>query len=109
LLSLLRNASPSATTENLTIEHILPQAELANGARFESVGSIGNLLLVSEEVNDALGAKSFLEKKAILAASGAIFDIGGVLSEETWTEAEIAQRARLLGEKAYDEVWKLPL
>lgn len=105
----LRNHSPSTGRDNLTIEHMMPQRELDNGERFETVGSIGNLLLVSESLNGDLDDKDFAQKKAILVNEGAPYDIGGVVENEQWTAEEIANRTRLLAEDAYDHVWKLPL
>lgn len=109
LQKFLRTASPSTSTDHLTIEHIMPQSDLAQGERFEIIGAIGNLLLVSEAVNGQLGGKSFGVKKSILASAGLSYDIGGVLDQDVWTDVEINLRTNLLAERAYDVVWKLPL
>ncbi|WP_353115917.1 DUF262 domain-containing HNH endonuclease family protein [Microbacterium sp.] len=108
LESFLRHAQPSTGTEFLTIEHILPQKELKQGVAFEAVAGIGNLLLVSEKLNTKLDDKDFAAKKHILASEGISYDIGGVLDKDVWGQAEVSQRARILAERAYDEVWKLP-
>lgn len=108
LESFLRDASPSTSTSHLTIEHIMSQRDLSTGAALQAVGGIGNLLLVSEAVNSKLGHKNFPAKKSILADIGAGYDIGGVLDKDQWTETEIVQRAQLLGERAFDRVWKIP-
>ena len=109
LSALLREAHPNTGIENLTIEHIMPQDKIGNGETAATVGSLGNLLLVSETINRRLGNKSFAAKKAVLSTHGAAFDVGGILSESSWSDREIRARARLLGERAYDVVWKLPV
>jgi hypothetical protein len=110
LLEILRYKQPTAKLDLLTIEHILPQSAIKAGtATEEEVGSIGNLILVSNEVNTHLGNAGFADKKVILANSGAPYDIGGVLEQLSWGPAEIHARARYLGELAYDLVWKLPV
>lgn len=106
LSSILRAQSPDTTQDNLTIEHILPQA---GNKPLDVVGSIGNLLLVSAEVNKQLGSASFEQKERILAGSAKAYDIGGVVGLTKWTKAEIEARATLLAEFAYDTVWKLPV
>lgn len=108
LQRLLRHANPGVATDNLTIEHIMAQRMLAKGDSFETVGSLGNLLMVSEAVNNKLDNKDFKAKKRILAREGAAYDIGGILTADNWTASEISARTRLLAERAYDEVWKLP-
>lgn len=108
LENFLRHATPTTGTNRLTIEHIMPQSALSHGKPVETVGSIGNLLLVSESVNAKLDNKDFAAKKRILAHDGIGYDIGGVLTADEWTAESIAARTRLLAERAYDEVWKLP-
>ena len=109
LETLLRHAQPSTGTDNLTIEHIMPQSAMKEGQSFDTVAGLGNLLLVSESVNGALGSRAFPAKRKVLAEEGATYDIGGILDQQTWTTAEIKDRARTLAERAYDEVWKLPV
>ncbi|WP_060915352.1 DUF262 domain-containing protein [Microbacterium oleivorans] len=105
----LRHSRPATTTEHLTIEHIMPQREIARGASIDTVGVVGNLLLVSEAINGRLDDKSFADKRAILAGPGLAYDIGGVLDCTEWTAAEISARTRLLAELAHDQIWRLPL
>ncbi|MGA5464449.1 DUF262 domain-containing protein [Mycobacterium sp. NPDC050041] len=107
LRSFLRDAHPSTGMDNLTIEHVMPQSALAHGADLNIVGTIGNLLLVSEEVNRLLGEKSFEAKKRALGSQGINFDIGGILDQEDWNSVTIANRTKLLAERAYDKIWKL--
>ena len=107
LENFLRTANPTTGLESLTIEHIMSQDKIGNGEDFETVAVIGNLILVSEPVNTKLGNKAFPAKKAILAAEGKPYDIGGVLDQASWTAGEIEARTLLLAARAYDDVWKL--
>jgi hypothetical protein len=110
LKTILRNLHPETSLEYLTVEHIMPQSEIGtNGIGASTVGSIGNLLLVNSDVNGRLGNKSFSAKLPVLSKEGLPFDIGGVLNNTSWSPAEIDIRAKMLGELAYDRMWKLPV
>lgn len=109
LRTILRNLHPETNLEYLTVEHIMPQSEIGNkGIDASTVGSIGNLLLVNDAVNGKLGSKAFSSKLPVLSNQGLPFDIGGVLDKSNWGPAEISSRAEMLGELAYDKIWKLP-
>jgi hypothetical protein len=109
LRRLLQHANPTTGLADLTIEHLMPQDQIAAGVAVETVGSIGNLLLVSEKINGKLDNADFASKKKILGAAGRPYDIGGVLDKSVWTAREIESRCELLAETAYDAVWKLPV
>lgn len=64
---------------------------------------------MSSELNGKLANKPFQAKKAILGSAGRAYDLGGIVDQDSWTSAEIKSRTRLLAERAYDEVWKLPV
>lgn len=101
-------ASPSVTDyEQMTIEHIAPQSLIGkNGHTDSTVGQIGNLLLVSPELNKKLEDKPFREKKKILRAAG--FALPNEIADaKVWDPADIAARTALLAKKAYDVVWKI--
>jgi hypothetical protein len=57
-------------TEDLTIEHILPQSSAKDGNDEKLIGQLGNLLLVDSKTNEMLSTKDFKEKKAILKDRG---------------------------------------
>lgn len=109
LESFLRDLNPVTGLDRLTIEHIMPQSKIGHSESAETVGSLGNLLLVSEDVNHALGVKDFVAKKKVLSTTGLGYDIGGILDRNEWTANSISDRTHLLAEHAYDKVWKLPL
>jgi len=93
--------------DQMTIEHLASQSLIGQGEFSESlVGQLGNLLLVSDELNAKLKDKLFKDKKQIL------LDSGFKLAEEmkaaaTWGAAEIRLRTQTLAERAYNDVWKL--
>lgn len=107
--NILRHLSPTTGQDDLTIEHILSQENISSGTPEEIVGSIGNLILVSDQVNSKLSSREFKAKKSILGSKGKAYDVGGVLDRVSWGTDEIAARALLLAEVAYDKVWKLPV
>jgi hypothetical protein len=110
LRSFLRELQPSTTLEDLTVEHVLPQDQIGkNRVDALAVGSIGNLLLVSSDVNSDLDNKPFEAKKRILANQGKPYDIGGILDKVGWGPREVELRVEYLARKAYDSVWKLPV
>lgn len=110
LRTILRLLHPDTNQEDLTIEHIMPQAKIGtDGITEQIVGSIGNLILLPESVNTKLDNKPFPAKQQILSTDGVPYDLGSVLDCAAWGPSEIDERARLLGELAYDVVWKLPL
>lgn len=90
-----------------TIEHILPQEEIARGIPARVVGQIGNLLWVSEELNTELDNKSFAAKKAILAKYKGQYDIDDILAAKSWGQAEIAARSERLAKAALAGPWSL--
>lgn len=110
LRTFLRTLKPGTSLEDLTIEHILPQDQIGvTGIKAATVGSIGNLLLVSNALNGKLANKPFTDKRTILAGEGAPYDTGEVAANTNWGPAEIEARAMKLAEFAYDTVWKLPV
>lgn len=88
--------------EVCSIEHLSSQSDLE-----EWMPTIGNLLWVSETLNQRLGNKSFETKQSILEDFSTIYDIEDVLEASTWTSEEVEARARRLAGLAYDNVWKI--
>lgn len=106
----LDQATPSPVVvdyEQMTIEHLASQSLLGQGEFSESlVGQLGNLLLVSDELNTKLKDKPFKDKKQILLDSG--FKLPDEMkSAATWGAAEIRLRTQTLAERAYNGTWKL--
>lgn len=106
----LHQPSPSADPvdyEQMTIEHLAPQSLIGHDGFDEAtIGQIGNLILVSSELNGKLSNRSFGEKKKILIEAD--FDLPKeIASAEAWGPAEIRQRTTDLAERAYNDVWKI--
>lgn len=93
-----------------SIEHIKPQSEASRDYR-DPVYSIGNLTLLSRELNSDIGNRSYADKIESLRQGSAFFD--SALSE--WetnvgdfpSDGQIADRARRLADEALNEVWNI--
>jgi hypothetical protein len=93
--------------EKMTIEHIAPEnPPQASGLTEEDVASIGNLILVTHELNNKLANKNFDQKKAILKQSGIWVD-DMLLNAKRWGRDVIEERAIKMAQQAYDEVWTI--
>ncbi|NYH41355.1 hypothetical protein HNR22_001082 [Micromonospora jinlongensis] len=87
----------------MTVEHIAPQSYKKGGVRLGDVARIGNLVLVSQDINNELGDKTFIAKKPILARAHIEPEI---LAERKWTAREIEARGKRLAKLAFDQTWK---
>ena len=91
----------------MTIEHIAPERGRGVGLEPQLVQSIGNLILVSEVVNNELGNKSFNEKRQILAEATELWVDPMILECEAWTAESISARTERMAEAAFDRLWAL--
>lgn len=65
---------------------------------------MGNLLLVTEELNNELEDASFAEKKKLLkTVPGIESEIAGA---SAWGSSEILDRSKRMAKLAYEETWK---
>jgi uncharacterized protein with ParB-like and HNH nuclease domain len=109
ILTSIERWNDSATTldyEQMTVEHLAPQSLIGqSGCDDATIGQIGNLLFVSEELNGKLKNKSFAEKKRILGEVGYKLpkDIEGATA---WGPEQIKNRTESIAELAYKEIWK---
>jgi hypothetical protein len=93
--------------EQATIEHLAAQNPTkSSGLTDENVASFGNLILISKELNNKLANKDFTDKVKILTAAKVWVD-PVILKAKTWGTAEIEQRARLMADLAYKNVWSV--
>lgn len=91
----------------MTIEHLVPQSmRESKGYADNQIGQLGNLLLVSSELNTKLSNKPFKDKKRILAENG-IAVPKAIQSADDWTGGDIEQRTAELAEKAYKSIWRI--
>lgn len=93
--------------DQMTIEHLAPQSLIGQGEYNEAiVGQLGNLLLVSDDLNAKLKDKPFKEKKQILLKSG--FKLPEEMkAATTWGATEIRQRTQIFADRGYNDTWKL--
>jgi len=87
----------------MSIEHIAPQSSTSSG---DVIGQIGNLILVTEDVNQELGNKTFPAKKRILQQSNIPLD-EPIASRAKWDANAIEARTKWLGRLAYEKIWKV--
>jgi len=103
----LQNKSHSTDYSLMTIEHILPQEKVNKYKNAEdAICSLGNLILISNEINNKLDNKSFEQKKMILKDNGYALDEH--LEKNTkWHKPEITERIEWMVNIAYNDLWKL--
>ncbi len=108
LAGLGRVATKAATIdyEQMTIEHLTPQSLIGQGPYDDAIiGQIGNLLLVSEELNGKLKNKSFKDKRRILVENG--FKLPKAIEQAAlWGVVEIKKRTDEIADEAYNQIWK---
>jgi uncharacterized protein with ParB-like and HNH nuclease domain len=92
----------------MTIEHVASQS-LARKSQvpWDTVGSIGNLMLVDDVLNNKLGDKDFGQKKPILKRATSVWVDKTITSSSAWRAKEIEARTVELAKLAYEKVWKL--
>jgi len=98
--------SVSPNWEGMTIEHIANQGQtLGSGLSDAEAAEIGNLLLVSEELNTKLGSKSFAAKMKLLERQGMV---DKTMSEyDEWSAEAIRERTDHMAKRAFRSIWKI--
>ncbi len=102
-------------TDELNLEHILPrnpgaewQAELNGDADLrDEITKLGNMCLLQERANRALGGKGFAAKKRALYGPSDLLLTKQVADYATWTRVAIDDRQARLADLAI-ETWPLP-
>ncbi|SDW15727.1 DUF262 domain-containing protein [Litoreibacter albidus] len=93
-------------TEDLTIEHLLPQSSSKNDEDHETIGQIGNLVLVDSKTNEKLSTNDFKEKKLILKEHG--YKLPEILENaEALTPEVILANTKRISELARTIIWKI--
>jgi len=93
--------------EQMTIEHLVPQSLIGiDDFSDANVGQLGNLILVSQDLNGKLKNKSFQDKKIILQNEGYNL-FPDVPSLDEMSPKNIERRTRNLAALAYNSVWKI--
>ena len=82
-----------------------------NDSETDSITSkLGNLLLLSEHINNKMGNATFMEKKEKLKKSQlqTVKNFLGFYGQyEIWTDELIVKRTKDLAGLAYKEIWKI--
>ena len=87
--------------DNLSIEHIIPQASTEYNS--DVIGNIGNLILVDQKTNsERLKDKTSKEKFSILKENGYPLE-EALINIKEWNENDILKRAKLIATKLYKE------
>ena len=93
-------------SDDLTIEHLMPQSSSNNGIPEYVVGQIGNLMLVDTKTNNELASKSYVEKKEILLRRG--YKLPELLLNSDHIDAALIQaNTDRISTLARDSIWKL--
>lgn len=93
--------------DSMTLEHILPQNPSNKSKNHDDYyGTIGNLILLDEKTNNALGNKTFITKKSVFQKSSIYLD-DIIKKAPDWTVAEIGKRTEYYAKVAYNTVFKI--
>lgn len=88
----------------LTVEHLAPQSSKpANGVKAADVARIGNLLLLTQDLNDQLADKTFPDKQKILKKIDGVEE--EIVNASAWDAEAILDRSKRLAKKAYEQAW----
>jgi hypothetical protein len=91
----------------MTIEHLMPESSMQISGAPAAVASIGNLILVSETLNNELASRDFPTKREILGRQRELWVDPTILEADAWTEASIRARAERMAAEAFDHLWVL--
>ena len=93
-------------TDDLTIEHLIPQSTAKCESDEELVGQLGNLILVDSKTNEMLSTNDFSSKKVILKKQG--YKLPELLEQaDDLSEDIIKQNTARLSTLSRDKIWKL--
>lgn len=96
----------SDDASNLTIEHIHPQAKIDSTWTSELVGSLGNLILLTDKDNGKIKDDDFAKKQLFLKnLNGSVPE--DILNLNDWTVELVQARTQTLAGIAYKEIWKI--
>lgn len=96
----------SVDFDDLTIEHLHPQAESNDEWTDKIVGCLGNLVLLDQKTNGSLGTKAFTEKKALLEASNCSIP-EFVQCKTSWTPDDVIENTDAMASTAYTSIWSI--
>jgi uncharacterized protein with ParB-like and HNH nuclease domain len=108
LLKLYERNSPGLAldAEKMTIEHLAPENPgQSSDLSDEDVASIGNLILITQDINNKLANKTFEQKKEILQQCSVWLD-KTITGTKKWKAEQIRKRTMLFAKECYDVIWK---
>ena len=93
---------------HMTIEHLIPQSLIGTNDTYtdEKIGQIGNLILVTTDVNNELDDKNFEQKKTILKDYDIVIP-KSINDASSWSIEDIDIRTSIMSQVAYDNIWKM--
>ena len=93
-------------TDDLTIEHLLPQSKSSDEHPESIIGQLGNLVLVDGKTNNTLSNKDFKTKKQILSDTG--YKLPNILLDSDEINQEIiVANTRRIAELSRNVIWKV--
>jgi hypothetical protein len=92
-------------TDDLTIEHLLPQSAAKNDKEEALIGEIGNLMLIDAETNGMLSTNKFSDKRKILLDRGYKLPLPLMEADEI-SEEVIRNNTSRISELAWNTIWE---
>lgn len=93
-------------SDDLTIEHLIPQSHIKSGIPESVVGQIGNLILVDPKTNELLSTNDFKQKKNILVERGYKLP-NAFLAADALTPELVLENTRRVSALARDTIWRI--
>jgi len=108
--------SKTLSSKSFSVEHMMPKKweenwgepdfdELAKYKRNQKLLTLGNLTLITKNLNSKLRNQAWEDKKKTLKEYSSLKMTTAFLDKEQWNESTIDERANLLATKAID-IWK---
>jgi uncharacterized protein with ParB-like and HNH nuclease domain len=108
--------SKTLSSKSFSVEHMMPKKweenwgepefdELAKYKRNQKLLTLGNLTLITKNLNSKLRNQAWADKKKTLKEYSSLKMTTAFLDKEQWNENTIEERANLLATKAI-EIWK---
>ncbi len=93
-------------SDDLTIEHFLPQSAAKSDHDEFVIGQIGNLMLIDSETNSKLSTSTFINKREILLDRGYKLP-DYLMSVDEISEEVIRTNTSRVSELAWSSIWKV--
>lgn len=88
----------------LTIEHYIPESSLKNGVSADIIGSIGNLILVDEAMNNNVLKNSAIEEKYKILNKNGYPLTQTYINNSSWGEQEVKERTEFIAKQLYEMI-----